>query len=55
MTCFSGLPSTSQYRRASLAAVSIASEPPDAKNTTASGMGAIAAIRPASWTVGSVV
>ena len=31
------------------------SDPPLVKNTTASGMGARAAMRAASWTVGSVV
>ena len=44
-----------QYRRASLAAVSIASEPPLTKNTLASSIGAMAATRSASRSAWSLV
>ena len=49
-----GCPTSFQYRRASLAAVSTESEPPEVKKTLLPGTGAIPASRSASATVGSV-
>ena len=46
-----GWPSSRQYRRASLTAVSTESEPPEVKKILLPGTGAIAASRSASATV----
>src|SRR5262245_39988019 len=54
-TVRSGSPTSDQYRRTILVALSIESEPPLVRNTFASGIGASCATRSASASVGALV